>query len=77
MPIDKQALDRALEKYEEARRELAALASQPRSTEEIGCSFCCRPKSQVRGVVAGPGVFICDECVVLCHRVLKEQGHIA
>ena len=77
MSVDEQAFDRAFEKYDQARRELAALFPQPRSTEEIGCSFCCRPKSQVRGVVAGTDVFICDECVVLCHRILKEQGHIA
>ena len=39
------------------------------------CSFCHRDQSQVRRLIAGPdGVFICDECVVLCQEVLQEDG---
>ena len=76
MAVDNQLFEQAFRKYEEARSELANLFPHPRSTEEIGCSFCCRPKSEIRGSVAGPSVFICEQCVVLCHRVLKEQGHI-
>ena len=37
------------------------------------CSFCGKSKDQVGRLVAGPGVFICDECVRLCNEVIKEQ----
>ena len=32
----------------------------------VACSFCLKPKTEVRRLVAGPGVFICDGCVALC-----------
>ncbi len=39
------------------------------------CSFCHRDPTQVRRLISGPdGVFICDECVHLCHEVLEEDG---
>jgi hypothetical protein len=38
------------------------------------CSFCGKPNTDVRTIVAGPGVFICDECTRLCQRVIDEQG---
>jgi hypothetical protein len=34
------------------------------------CSFCLKPDSQVAKLVAGPGVYICDECVELCHQII-------
>ena len=39
---------------------------------EIICSFCGRPQSQVRRLVAGPDVYICDDCIALCEDILKE-----
>ena len=39
-----------------------------------GCSFCGRPVEQARGIVAGEGVGICDECVALAVEVLRERG---
>lgn len=36
------------------------------------CSFCMKPSTQVRKLIAGPGVYICDECVDLCVRILTE-----
>ena len=39
------------------------------------CSFCGKGQDQVRKLVAGPGVYICDGCVELCHEILaKEDG---
>jgi ATP-dependent Clp protease ATP-binding subunit ClpX len=39
------------------------------------CSFCAKPASAVEKVIAGPGVYICNECVELCNDVLRsEQG---
>ena len=38
------------------------------------CSFCGKGKDRVRRLVAGPGVFICDQCVHLCNEVLQSEG---
>jgi hypothetical protein len=40
------------------------------------CSFCGKTEAQVRGLVAGPGIYICNGCVYLCVEVLKQR-HIA
>lgn len=37
------------------------------------CSFCGKGKDKVRRLVAGPGVFICDQCVQLCNEVLQSD----
>jgi hypothetical protein len=37
------------------------------------CSFCGKSQDQVRKLVAGPGVFICDSCIGLCNEVLRED----
>lgn len=45
-------------------------------TEEklrVSCSFCGKPQDQVQKVIAGPGVYICNECVDLCNQILGEQ----
>jgi ATP-dependent Clp protease ATP-binding subunit ClpX len=41
--------------------------------QEIACSFCNKTQSQVRKLIAGPDVFICDECIDLCNDVLQEE----
>jgi ATP-dependent protease Clp ATPase subunit len=37
------------------------------------CSFCGKNKDQVRKLIAGPTVFICDECVDLCNDIIEEE----
>jgi hypothetical protein len=37
------------------------------------CSFCCKDKDSVGKLIAGPGVYICNECVGLCDLILAEQ----
>jgi hypothetical protein len=37
------------------------------------CSFCSKEQGEVAKLIAGPGVFICNECVDLCDRILDEQ----
>ncbi len=44
---------------------------------EVICSFCGRPQSQVRRLVAGPDVYICDDCIALCQDILKEGEQAA
>ncbi len=37
------------------------------------CSFCNKNQHDVRKLIAGPGVFVCDECVALCNDIIKEE----
>lgn len=41
--------------------------------EEIRCSFCGKSQSEVRKVIAGPSVYICNECVDLCKQIMDED----
>ena len=38
------------------------------------CSFCGKTQDQVRKLVSGPGVFICDQCIELCNEVIKDDA---
>ena len=40
---------------------------------QICCSFCGKPQEQARRLIAGPGVYICDECIELCGEILEEE----
>jgi len=42
-------------------------------TGNLKCSFCGKPQEQVRKLVAGPGVYICDECIDLCSEIVVEE----
>ena len=37
------------------------------------CSFCGKSQDEVRKLIAGPSVFICDECVDLCNDIIREE----
>ena len=47
-----------------------AKTSQPKN---IRCSFCGQPQDSVRKIIAGPGVYICDECVNLCNGIIENE----
>lgn len=40
---------------------------------QLKCSFCGKTQDQVRKLVAGPGVYICDECIDLCTEIVEEE----
>lgn len=40
----------------------------------LRCSFCDKPQDQVGRLVAGPGVYICDECIELCYEIIDEEA---
>lgn len=40
---------------------------------QLKCSFCGKSQEQVRKLVAGPGVYICDECIELCNEIIEEE----
>lgn len=43
------------------------------STSSLYCTFCGKSQSEVRKLVAGPSVYICDECIELCNDILREE----
>ena len=46
----------------------------PKSKEKnIKCSFCGKPQNGVKRIIAGPGVYICDECIGVCRNILDED----
>ena len=40
---------------------------------QLKCSFCGKDQDAVRKLVAGPGVYICDECIELCNEIIEEE----
>jgi len=53
------------------------MSDDPRSKNEDGkllyCSFCGKSQHEVRKLIAGPSVFVCDECVELCNDIIREE----
>ncbi|MEL7036557.1 MAG: ATP-dependent protease ATP-binding subunit ClpX [Cyanobacteria bacterium J06592_8] len=48
-----------------------------RYDSHLRCSFCGKSQEQVRKLIAGPGVYICDECVELCNEILEEEFSVS
>lgn len=44
---------------------------------QLKCSFCGKTQDQVRKLVAGPGVYICDECIELCNEIIEEELNVS
>ena len=49
------------------------MAKPIKSDENLRCSFCGKSREQVRKLIAGPTVYICDECVGLCNEIMAEE----
>ena len=43
------------------------------ANELLKCSFCGKTQKQVKKLIAGPGVYICDECIELCNEIIVEE----
>ena len=43
------------------------------SGELLKCSFCGKSQKQVKKLIAGPGVYVCDECIELCNEIIEEE----
>ena len=43
------------------------------TSELLKCSFCGKSQKQVKKLIAGPGVYICDECIDLCNEIIDEE----
>jgi ATP-dependent Clp protease ATP-binding subunit ClpX len=44
------------------------------STKILHCSFCNKSQHEVRKLIAGPSVFVCDECIELCNDIIREEA---
>ncbi len=53
------------------------MANNDERGREICCSFCGKPQSEARRLIAGPGVFICDECIELCMSILNDEKNLS
>jgi ATP-dependent Clp protease ATP-binding subunit ClpX len=49
------------------------LRRKPSSNKDLNCSFCGKSQKEVRKLIAGPSVYICDECVELCFEIISED----
>ena len=56
-----------------APKEGIPLARPTDSNEQLLCSFCGKSQRQVKKLIAGPGVYICDECIDLCNEIIDEE----
>lgn len=87
MPLvdDPVALKAVLQAYQEGLKDPEATASrderrgEPLSVSSSGkdalyCSFCGKGQLEVKKLIAGPTVFICDECIILCMGIIGEEG---
>jgi len=48
-------------------------ANDGKKSDFLKCSFCGKSQNQVKKLIAGPGVYVCDECVDLCNEIIDEQ----
>ena len=48
--------------------------TQKKDKDTLFCSFCGKSQKEVKKLIAGPTVFVCDECVELCMDIIKEDG---
>ena len=49
------------------------MAKPTETNEQLLCSFCGKSQRQVKKLIAGPGVYICDECIELCNEIIDEE----
>ena len=49
------------------------MSIQGKNTSELSCSFCGKGQSEVQRLIAGPDVYICDECVSLCNDIMAQE----
>ena len=47
--------------------------SKIEDVNKIKCSFCGKAQEQVRRIIAGPGAYICDECIEICVQIINED----
>ena len=53
---------------------MASMSEKPGGEKLLYCSFCGKSQHEVRKLIAGPSVFICDECIELCNDIIREES---
>lgn len=49
------------------------MANRPEERKKLKCSFCNKSQEQVRKLIAGPNVYICDECIDICSEIIQDE----
>ena len=49
------------------------MAKKDNDTDNLFCSFCGKNQKEVTKLIAGPAVYICDECIQLCSEIIEEE----
>ena len=49
------------------------MAKKDDQNENLFCSFCGKSQKEVKKLIAGPAVYICDECIQLCGEIIEEE----
>ena len=79
-----QAVQQVIAAFPEAARRALAADERVKELERVhptltqtatalGCSFCGKPREETRFLIAGPKVYICDECLDLCNRIVDDM----
>jgi ATP-dependent Clp protease ATP-binding subunit ClpX len=55
---------------------MASMSDKPGGEKLLYCSFCGKSQHEVRKLIAGPSVFICDECIELCNDIIREESQV-
>ena len=50
------------------------MTNEPSNKKNLHCSFCGKNQFEVKKLIAGPAVFICNECVGICLDIIKEEN---
>ncbi|OWU77627.1 ClpX C4-type zinc finger protein [Marinibacterium profundimaris] len=66
--------DDAKAALEKMKRERDAARDKLAELRPLRCSFCAKTHHEVRKMIAGPSVFICDECVDVCARIVSAEA---
>lgn len=56
-------------------QEVKAMYESTGAGDTVRCSFCGKTQEEVKKIVAGPGVYICNECIDLCKEIIDEEFH--
>ncbi len=59
--------------FNKIRAHASALRRSTGDEEPLRCSFCSKEQADVRKLIAGPSVFICDECVAVCNDIIADD----
>ena len=65
-----------LERWKRRSEPLVTRGSPPKDMD-LACSFCRKTQAEVRKLIAGPEVFICDECVYVCNDIIADDERVA